>query len=153
MDDCICCSTREGRLTLLENTCKAIQGAGLTLKPSIVQFGPKEVKYLGHVISAHGIRIGDDRIRAIIGLPKPTYIKQLRSVLGMINFVRKFIPNLAATIAPLVALTKKEAIKEVSKRWVPEHDQAFARVKPFTEAPVLHFPDLSKSFCHTRRCQ
>ena len=65
----------------------------------------------------------------------------------MVKFVRKFIPNLATTIAPLVALTKKEATKEVSKHWGPEQDRAFARVKQlFTEAPVLHFPDFSKSF-------
>ena len=65
----------------------------------------------------------------------------------MVNFVRKFIPNLAARIAPLVALTKKKATTEVSRRWGPEQDQAFARVKQLlTEAPVLHFPDFSKSF-------
>ena len=155
MDDCIrCSSTWEGHLTLLENTFKAIQAAGLALKPSKVWFGPTEVKYLGHVLSADGIRICDERIKAIIDLPKPTNIKQLRSVLGMVNFVRKNIPNLTATIAPLVALTKKEAVEQVSKRWGPGHDQAFARVKQLlTEAPVLHFPDFSKSFCHTRRCQ
>ena len=90
-----------------------IQAAGLTLKPSKVQFGPKEVIYLDHVLPADGIRIGDDRIKAIIDLPKPTNIKQLRSVLGTLNFVRKFIPNLAATIAPLVALTKKKRSKRL----------------------------------------
>ena len=52
---------------------KALQAAGLTLKPSKVQFGPREVKYLGHVLTAHGIRIGEDRIKAIVNLPTPTY--------------------------------------------------------------------------------
>ena len=47
----------------------------------------------------------------------------------------------------MVALTKKEATKEISKRWGLEQDQAFARVKQLlTEAPVLHFPYFSKSF-------
>ena len=47
----------------------------------------------------------------------------------------------------MVALTKKETTKEVSKRWGPEHDQAFAQVNQLiAEAPVLHFPDFSKSF-------
>ena len=148
MDDCcICSSTWEDHFTLLENTPKAIQAAGHTLKPSKVQFGLKKVKHVGHILAADGIRIGDDRTKAIIDLPQPTNIKQLRSVLGMVNFVRKFISNLATTIAPLVALTKKEATKEVSKRWGPEHDLAFARVKHLiTEAPVSHFPDLSKRF-------
>ena len=64
MEDCICCSsTWESHLKLVENTFKAIQAAGLTLKPSNIQFGPKEVKYLGFVLSADGIRIGDDAPR------------------------------------------------------------------------------------------
>ena len=148
MDDLICCSsTWEGHLTLLEETFKALQAAGLTLKPSKVQFGPKEVKYLGHILSADGIRLGDDRIKSILDLPTPTNIKGLRSVLGMVNYVRKFIPNLATVIAPMVDLTKKEAVKSVAKRWGPEHDKAFAEVKQLlTNAPALHFPDFSKEF-------
>ena len=70
---------------------KALQAAGLTIKPSKVQFGPREGKYLGHILTADGIRIGEDRIKAIVDLPTPKTIKQLRSVLGMVNFVRKFI--------------------------------------------------------------
>lgn len=148
MDDCICCSaTWDSHIQLLENMFKALQAAGLTLKPSKVQFGPKEVKYLGHILTADGIRIGTDRIKAIVDLPTPKNIKELRSVLGMVNFVRKFIPNLAGILAPLVALTKKEAVKEIAKRWNSEHDQAYAKVKQLlTEAPVLQFPDFSKDF-------
>ena len=78
MDDWICCSTWEDHLTLLENTFKAIRAAGLTLKPSKVQFGSKGVKCLGHVLSPDGIRIGDDRVKAIIDLPKLTNITHLR---------------------------------------------------------------------------
>ena len=91
---------------------KAIQTAGLTLKPSKVQFDPREVKCLGHILTVDGIWLGEDRIKAIIvDLPTPTAITQLRSILliGMVNFVRKFIPNLAGILAPLIALTKKEA--------------------------------------------
>ena len=55
----------------------------------------------------------------------------------MVYSVRKFIPNLAGIIAPLVGLTKKEAAKEVAKRWRPEHDQVYATVKQsLTQAPV-----------------
>ena len=112
MDDCICCSsTWTSYLQLLENMFKALQAPGLTLKQSKVQVGPREVKYLGHILTADGVRIGEDRAKAIVDLMTPKTIKELRSVLGMVNFVRKFIPNLAGIIAPLVALTKKEAAK------------------------------------------
>ncbi|CAB1116180.1 unnamed protein product [Ectocarpus sp. CCAP 1310/34] len=39
------------------------------------------------------------------------------------------------------------AVKSVAKRWGPKHDEAFAEVKRLlTNAPVLHFPDLSQEF-------
>ena len=53
MDDVIACSaTWEAHLKLLEDVFRALQTAGLTLKPSKVHFGPKKVQYLGHVLSA-----------------------------------------------------------------------------------------------------
>ena len=150
MNDVIACSaTWEAHLKLLEDMFCALQTAGLTLKPSKIHFGPKEVQYLGHVLSADGIRIGENRIKAVIHLKTPTTIKELRSVLGTINFVRKFIPNLAPIIEPLVALTRKSVanLKVLRNHWGPEQDAAFTKVKELlTSAPVLHFPQYHKSF-------
>ena len=88
MDDVIASSaTWEARLKLLEDKFHALQTAGLTLKPSKIHFGPKEVQYLGHGLSADGIRMDEDRIKAIIDLKTPTTIKQLRSVLGTVYFL------------------------------------------------------------------
>ena len=87
MDDVIACSaTWEVRLRLLEDMFRAPQAASLTLKSSKIHFRPKEVHYLGHVLSANGIRMGEDRVKAIVDLKTPTTIKELRSVLGKINF-------------------------------------------------------------------
>ena len=66
MDDVIVCSaTWEAHLRLLEDMFHALQTAGLTLQPSKIHFGPNNVQYLGHVLSADGIRMGEDRIKAI----------------------------------------------------------------------------------------
>ena len=150
MDDVIACSaTWEAHLSLLEDMFRALQTAGLTLKPSKIHFGPKQVQHLGHVLFANGIRMGGDRIQAIIDLKTPTTIKELRSVLGTINFVRKFIPNLATILEPLVALTRKSVanLKTLRNSWGPEQDATFIKVKELlTSAPVLHFPQFHKSF-------
>ena len=67
MDDVIACSaTWEAHLRLLEDMFRALQAAGLTLKPPKIHFRSKEVHYLGHVLSTNGIRMGEDRIKAII---------------------------------------------------------------------------------------
>ena len=49
----------------------ALHAAGLTLKPTKLQFGQKENEYLGHVISEKGISISTDRVKAILTLPEP----------------------------------------------------------------------------------
>ena len=115
---------------IIRHVFRAILAAGLKLKPSKIHLGPTKVRYLGHVLSADSIRMGEDRIKAIIDLKTPTTIKELRSVLGTINFVPKFIPNLATIIEPLVALTRKSVaiLKTLRSHWEPKQD-VFYQVK------------------------
>ena len=115
MVDVIACSaTWEAHLRSLEDMFRALQTAGLTLQPSIIHFGPKEVQYLGHDLSADGLRMGEDGIKVIIDLKTSTTIKELRSV--TVDFVRKFIPNLASIIEPLVVLTCKSVANRQTLR-------------------------------------
>ena len=88
-------------------------------------------------------------LKPFTDLETPTTVKELRSVLGTIDFVRRFIPNLAPIIEPLVALTRKslENLQTLRNHWGPEQDAAFIKVKELlTSAPVLHFPQCHKSF-------
>ena len=73
--------------------------------------------------------------------PPPTNVKELHSLLGMINYYRKFIPNLATLLKPLTNLLQSNS-KWV---WSLECVNAFAKVKQsLTSAPILaHYdPDL-----------
>ena len=83
------------------------------------------------MLSVDGIRIDEDRIKPIVDLKTPTTIKDFRSVLGTINFVRKLILNLATSIDPLVALTRKSVaiLKTLRNHWGPQYDGAFIKVK------------------------
>ena len=96
-----------------------------------IHFGPKKVQYLGHVLSVDGIRMDEDRVKAIFGLKTLTTIKELCSGLGTVNFVRKFVPNLATRIEPLVGLTRKSVadLKTLRNHWGPEQDAVFIKVK------------------------
>ena len=86
-----CSSTWEGHQILLKTLFKVLQAAGLTLKRSEVQFGPRDAVYVGHVVTADGIRIDDVHIKSLVGLPTPETVKEMRSVLAKVNFVRKYI--------------------------------------------------------------
>ena len=112
-------------------------------------FGPKSVVYLGHEISAEGVAVGEDRIKSIQELPTPTCIKDLRSVLGVMNFVRRFVPNYAEITAPLVDLTRKDFATRprFKKAWGSAQNTAFAHIKrSLVSAPVLNFPDYEREF-------
>ena len=109
MGDVTACSAMwEAPLRLLDMF-RALQAAGSRFDIKVIQnhFGPRESHYLGHVLSSSGIRIGEDRIRTVVDLKTPITINELRSVLCTIGLVRKFIPNLATLIKPVVALTRR----------------------------------------------
>lgn len=111
MDDLCCLSPSfEAHLKSLEQVFAGLPAAGLTLKPSKIQFGPREINYLGLIISANGITIGRDCVQAICDPPAPSYTKESCSVLGMVNFVRRFIENCAEVTEPLVELTRKDFV-------------------------------------------
>ena len=68
---------------------------GLSLNPKNTMFGLQECKILGHIISEKGIKIDPKRVEGILQISHPRNIKELQSFIGKINFLRRFIPNLA----------------------------------------------------------
>eukprot|EP00253_Pinus_taeda_P021677 PITA_21677 len=110
---------------------------GISLNPKKSLFGLEEGKLLGHIISKNGIRIDPDRIQVILQVPHPRNIKELQAFLGKINFLRRFIPNLAELIRPLNNMLKKDS----KVKWIIEAKQAFEEIKTaLTRTPVLTSP-------------
>lgn len=98
------------------------------------QFKLKEVKYFGHIFSEDGIKIDPNRTDSIVNMKSPTSKKELQIFLGMVNYLRKFIPNLANMMSPLRELLKKN----VGWLWTGIHEKIFKEIKEFiTKAPVL----------------
>lgn len=84
-------------------------------------------------------------MKAIDDVSPPTNLKQLQSLLGKINFVRRFISNLSERIllfSPLLKLKKDQEFK-----WGYEQQKAFDEIKEYMKAPpVLVPPQLGKPF-------
>ncbi|UYV62314.1 K02A2.6-like [Cordylochernes scorpioides] len=89
---------------------KKIQEEGMTLNPEKCQFGVKTVKFLGHTLSSEGLFIDEEKLDAITKMEAPRSTKELKSFLGMVNYLGKFIPNLVDKLQPLNSLlsTKNE---------------------------------------------
>eukprot|EP00253_Pinus_taeda_P031465 PITA_31465 len=116
---------------------------GISLNPKKSLFSLEEGKLLGHIISKYGIIIDPERIQAILQIPYPRNIKELQAFLGKINFLRRFIPNLAELIRLLSNMLKKDAKAKLSL----ETKQAFESIKmALTQTPVLTSPQFDKDF-------
>jgi transposase InsO family protein len=106
------------------------------------------VPYLGHVVSGAGIRIAASRVAEIGDVDRPTSGKQLQAFLGMVNFVRSFIPCLATLAAPLDALRLSKTIDLGDRSvWTESCEEAFVAIKDaIAAAPVLAKPDWAAPF-------
>src|ERR1700733_4974472 len=116
---------------------------GISLNPKKSLFALEEGKLLGHIISKDGIIIDPERIQAILQIPYPRNTKELQGFLEKINFLRRFIPNLAELIRLLSNMIKKDA----KVRWSLEAKQAFESIKTaLTQTPVLTSPQFDRDF-------
>ena len=110
----------------------------LKLSPDKSRIGAARVDFLGHVISADGVRPNDDQVAALTRMPMPTDIKQLRNLLGGLSYYRKFLPNRACRIRPITALLKKGAAFNFTSTM---EDTVRALFAELTTPPILVFPD------------
>ena len=99
--------SEQEHLNTLEDVLTRLDEAGLRLKKAKCSFLQPSVEYLGHNISADGLRPTQEKVRAIADAPAPRNVTQLRSFLGLVNYYGKFLPNLSSTLAPLHRLLQK----------------------------------------------
>ena len=103
-----------------------------------IQFRVNQVKYMGEVVSALGFSPDPAKISAIHNMPTPSCKQDLQRLLGMINYLSKYIPHMSELTAPLRSILKDD----VSWAWFPEHDSALTKIKTvLSSAPVLRFYD------------
>ena len=115
----------------------------LYAKFSKCEFWISEVTYLGHVISAKGIAIDPEKVKAIVEWKPPKTVKQVRSFLGLASYCRRFVENFSKIAKPLTDLTKKEK----KFLWSPQCEESFNLLKTkLTSTPVLVGPDTTKPF-------
>ena len=89
--------------------------------------------YLGQRINRKGIRHVEEKVRAISEAPSPKNASELKSFLRMINYYKKYLPNLASTLAPLQELLRKWA----HWKWSTKQQEAFERAKKLLKSAEL----------------
>ena len=127
----------------LEQVFAALSRANLRLNSAKCNFAKEELRYLGHLISAKGIQPDSTKTDPLNQIPNPKNVHDVRALLGMLGYYRRFIRNFATIAEPLTRLLKAE----VPFKWGPEQEQAKATLlREMTSQPILAYPDFSKPF-------
>ncbi len=142
IDDIITWGKSEAEI--LENTRVVFQRLRqhlLCIKLIKCKLGVTCVKFVGHMVSASGISMSDERKTAVLGMKKPSTVKELRRFLGTTNYFRRFIPNYAHVTGPLTALDRYgPKAKQHPLEWTEEADEAFQRTRQaIADAVTLSF--------------
>lgn len=110
----------------------------LFVKRSKCAFGVDSISYLGHIISATGVAMDPDKVRAVADWPTPRSARAVRGFLGLAGYYRKFVKEFDTIAALLTALLKE------GFAWTEASTAAFTTLKnAITTAPVLALPDFS----------
>ncbi len=120
-----------------------LQEANLKVKLTKCEFLKSKIEFLGHAVDAQGIHALDDKVSAVKNFPQPKSVDNIRSFLWLAGYYRAFVKNFAALASPLTRMLKKD----VEFHWGAAQAKSFKDLKQtLIQAPVLAFPDFSKSF-------
>ena len=145
LDDIIVFSTSFAEhLSRLQAVFRRLQHAGLKLKPNKCYFATKEVRYLGHIVTAEGVKPNPAKTKAVSTYPVPQDVHELRQFLGLANYYRRFVKDYSQIAEPLHQLTRKTS---KGFQWTPSCQEAFEELKDrLTTPPILGYPDFSQEF-------
>ena len=110
----------------------------MKLKKGECKFRQNQISYVGHVLSGEGLKADPEKIKAVQDMKRPQSQRELMTFLRFIQYLKKFMPNMADISVPLRKLTEKD----VEWKWTETKMNSFNKLKKLaTEAPVLRFYD------------
>ena len=97
-------------------------------------FSVRELEFLGHCVSGQGISPLPVKVEAVQRFERPHTVKSLQRFLGLVNFYRRFLLNIAATMRPL---TDALAGAPRQLEWSEAMTSAFQQMKQCLAAATL----------------
>ena len=135
--------TWEHHLEQLKIVFTRLRDAGLKVHAKKSFFGRTELEYLGYYITRDGVKPLPKKVQAILNIKSPTTKKQLRSFIGMVNYYRDMWVRRSEILAPLAALTSKNA----PWKWTTIHEKSFQLIKKImSRETLLAYPQFDQPF-------
>ena len=115
----------EKHLDLVRKCLIKLDQENLRINLAKCHFAKEKIEWLGHNITQSGVTPLSSKTDAIGKLSAPTDLKKLRSFMGSVHHLGKFIPNLSQLCYPFRPLLKKNS----KFLWTDEHEKQFSLIK------------------------
>jgi hypothetical protein len=97
-------------------------------------FCMEKIMFLGYVVTAQGIEMDEEKVKAIQYWPTPKSVNEVRNFHGLASFYRRFVKDFSIIATPLNEIVKKS----VGFKWEEEQELAFVLLKEkLCSTPVL----------------
>ena len=104
----------------------------------------RNFKFLGHIFTTDGIVADLEKIAGILDIPAPATVPISRPVMGMVHFLRSYLPGLHSVPRSLSDLLKDDTVWA----WGPAQKEAFVKMKMLVApTPIVAYYDATKSTC------
>lgn len=121
----------ESHIDTLTQIFERARKLNIKFNDSKFQFLKPEIKYLGLLFNKDGCKPDNERISALQHIQRPTCRKSLMSIMGMFNYLRDFIPNMAEITSALRVLLKKN----IAWHWTKSHEDALQKLISIVSSP------------------
>ena len=134
-DILVATQTRSEHDKALRDVVNACRSSGIKLNGDKCNVLRDNVKLFGHILDKNGISADPSKVKAIKNLQAPSNKQEVMSLLGLINYLSRFV-QLSQLTEPIRKLIQKDVIFE----WTPAHDAALTAIKDkISRAPTLAY--------------
>ena len=113
----------------------------LKLNDAKLKLRQREVPFIGHVATAEGLCVDPSKVQAIQDMPPPQDVAAVQRLLGLAQYLSKFLPHLSDVTKPLRELTQKDTVWV----WGPAQQEALKNLKTaVSSTPILRYYNINE---------
>ena len=127
----------------LDQLLTALEKGGVTAGRDKCRFAVAHIGFMGLLATRKGLQPPEDKVKAVQHISPPKDKSEVRSFMGLVQFLSRFIPNLASIAEPIQRLTRSKA----KWQWEEEEKQSFALIKQLISAKetLVYFDSTKKT--------